>query len=236
MEINLVQGGIGCGKSTLLDNLEKNHGAIIVPEAVTEWCEDYAVTDPVTGKDQNILHLFYQDQRRWAFTFQMMVLMNRYRHIKSVIEFLTTTKKYGEPVQVFIERSCDVDKNVFAMNCKENGHLSEMEWRIYCSWCEQFQKDIDLLLINSFIHKIRYIFIDVSGEVCYERMKHRNRSEEAEVPLEYLKQINDKHRSWMERLKTYPFPVHKISYHSIDGTKSQEDMATEAWKIVMGSS
>lgn len=51
------------------------------------------------------------------------------------------------------------------------------------------------------INKTKIIYLRCTPEKCYERLKQRKRSEESEVPLEYLKMIHDKHESWFD---TYP--------------------------------
>lgn len=233
MEINFIEANIGAGKSTLLKQLETVPGVICVQEPVKEWIEDYGtnVTDSDgTESRANILQLFYQDPARNAFLFQMMVLMNRYRHIKSTIDYIISTKKFNDPVQVFIERSIDTDINCFAQNCKEKGFLNEIEWKVYCDWTIWFKKEVEVLFLNAFIHKIRYIFIDVTSEICHERMKKRNRTEESTVGLDYLKQIEQKHLEWRSRLIQYPFPVHKVSYHVIDGSKTPEELKIDVLK------
>jgi len=236
MEINFIEANIGAGKSSLLRNLESVPGVICVQEPVNEWIKEYGVTqtDAATGEQStaNILQLFYQDPSRNAFLFQMMVLMNRYRHIKTTVDYIISTKRFNEPVQIFIERSIDTDINCFAMNCKEKGFLNEIEWKVYCDWMIWFKKEVDVLFLNAFIHKVRYIFIDVSSEICHERMVKRSRTEEATVSIDYLKQIEEKHLEWKKRLVQYPFPVHKVSYHSIDGSKTQTEMRDEALAII----
>ena len=42
-----------------------------------------------------------------------------------------------------------------------------------------------------------YIYIKTSPETCYERIKKRNRTEESNIPLEYLNNLNDKHEKWL---------------------------------------
>lgn len=236
MEINFIEANIGAGKSTLLRNLESIPGIICVQEPVNEWIKEYGLTqtDSTTGEktNVNILQLFYQNPSRNAFLFQMMVLMNRYRHIKSTVDYIISTKRFNEPVQIFIERSIDTDINCFAMNAKENGFLNEIEWKVYCDWMNWFKKEVEVMFLNAFIHKIRYIFIDVSSEICYQRMAKRNRTEEATVGIEYLKQIEEKHLEWKKRLTEYPFPVCKVSYHSIDGSKTEMELKEDILKFI----
>lgn len=270
MELNFVEAGIGAGKSTLLRNLEKHGGFHCVQEPVHEWINDYTVhydtttttstitttdtpTEASTSNRKNILHLFYEDKRRYAFTFQMMVLMNRYRHIKSTIDYVITmvlerrrqalllvngddTAKQqpppDEPIQVFIERSIDTDINCFALNCKESGYLNEIEWKIYCDWTVWFKAQIQVLFENSFIKRIRYVFIETPAQVCYDRMRRRNRPEESLVPLKYLAEIEDRHAQWRSRLQSSPYPVHKMEYHSINGDATPEEILDSTLKLL----
>ena len=89
-----VEGNIGAGKSTYL-NMVHQHGqpAVGVPQAmhgheVQEVLEVQVVPEPVDmwqklPCNENLLDLFYNDQRRWAFLFQSYVLMTRIQRVRS---------------------------------------------------------------------------------------------------------------------------------------------------------
>jgi Deoxynucleoside kinase len=82
-----IEGNIGAGKSTWLqmakqgyENLADYRSDIhemveVVPEPVEEW-------QNVSGKDINLLELFYKDAKRYAFAFQQYVLVTRMRKVR----------------------------------------------------------------------------------------------------------------------------------------------------------
>jgi deoxyadenosine/deoxycytidine kinase len=58
-----LDGNIGAGKSTLLAEIRnKLHDVHIVDEPVGQW------TALKNAEGKNLLELFYEDKRRWAYT------------------------------------------------------------------------------------------------------------------------------------------------------------------------
>jgi deoxyadenosine/deoxycytidine kinase len=92
-----------------------------------------------------------------------------------------------------IERSVYTDRNVFAKNCHDNGLMNDIEWCDYTNWhdwlCSKFDIQPDL-----------YIYLRVEPEVSFSRLQKRSRSEEEGVPLDYLRQIHQKHEDWLIKL------------------------------------
>ena len=69
----LFEGNIAAGKSTLGEELARSGKFGFVPEPVDQW-QNFRL--PSSRKATNLLKLFYKDQERWAFTFQL----GRVRH------------------------------------------------------------------------------------------------------------------------------------------------------------
>ena len=67
--------------------------------------------------------------------------------------------------------------------------MTEIEWNIYQEWFESMSK-----LIN---FSYQFIYLRCQPEVSYQRLKNRNRNEEKEVPLEYLKELHQRHEDWL---------------------------------------
>ena len=86
-----IEGNIGAGKSTLVrilkDNLKidsiKNIG--FIQEPVDEWLE---MTDK-NGK--NILDKFYENQKLWAYKFQMNAFITRLQRLQKYLPCLLYT-------------------------------------------------------------------------------------------------------------------------------------------------
>jgi deoxyadenosine/deoxycytidine kinase len=146
----------------------------VIYEPLDEWL---SIKDE-TGK--NILDYFYSDMERYCYAFQSMAFITRYQKTLTI----DNTKKY-----VFIERSIFSDKKIFAENCRKNNIMSEIEWNIYHEWFKSMSKLI------TFPH--RFIYLRCSPEVSYQRLKGRNREEEKEVPLGYLRELHQRHEDWL---------------------------------------
>ena len=175
-KIFIVEGNIGSGKSTFLTRVKDilKDDVQIIYEPLDEWL---SVKDE-NGK--NILDYFYSDMERFCYAFQSMAFITRYQKTLTIDK----SKKY-----VFIERSIFSDKKIFAENCRKNKIMSEIEWNIYNEWFESLSKLI------TFEHQ--FIYLRCSPEVSYQRLKGRNREEEKEVPLGYLRELHQRHEDWL---------------------------------------
>lgn len=174
-----IEANIGAGKTTFINKLKKyyssNNDIICIEEPVDEWLQFK------DSNNNNILNMFYENQNRWSYTFQMNAFMTRIESIK---------KKYEQGKINFIERSIYTDKNCFALICKENGSINEIEWKLYNNWFQWLNNKFD-------VEPEGYIYIKTSPKTCYERIKKRNRTEESNIPLEYLNNLNEKHEKWL---------------------------------------
>lgn len=171
----MVEGNIGAGKSTFLRLIEEHLPVQIVYEPVHQW-QQIAAGD-------NLLDRFYQDTKRWAYTFQS------YAFITRVMEQQKKAAEATHGLQI-IERSVYSDRYCFARNCFEMGTMSPLEWSLYREWFDW--------LIENYVQKpAGFIYLRTSPEKSYERLKKRARSEEKVVPLEYLTLLHEKHEQWL---------------------------------------
>lgn len=177
-----IEGNIGAGKSTLVrilkDNLKidtiENIG--FIQEPVDEWLE---MTDE-NGK--NILDKFYENQKLWAYKFQMNAFITRLQRLQKYL-----------PKHKFCisERHISSDKNCFAKQLYEDNKISEIEWKLYNNW-------FDWVSQNELYRKPKgIIYLRASPVTCSERINKRNRTEENSIPLEYLQKIDKKHEEWL---------------------------------------
>ena len=176
-----VQGNIGSGKSTLIQYLrdmykDGDKKVCFLQEPVDEWN---------TIKDSSgttMLELFYGDQGRYAFGFQMMAYISRLVILKRAIE---------EGYDVIIsERSLDTDRNIFAKMLYDDGKISDVEYQIYMKWFDEFKKDFPVELI---------IYVKTSPEVAHLRVGVRGRKGE-DIPIEYLQKCHDYHEQWISEI------------------------------------
>lgn len=177
-----VEGNIAAGKSRLLTELQEvahDRGIriIYVHEPVSEW-------GTIRNKDDtDILTLFYNDQHKYAFSFQMMAYISRLVSIKKAVE----TVRPDEDCIIICERSVWTDRYVFAKMLYDEGKIEEVNFNIYLRWFDEFINDYPISAI---------IYIPTPPELCAERVKLRNRPGE-DIPIEYLQRCHNYHVEWL---------------------------------------
>jgi deoxynucleoside kinase len=174
-----IEGNIGVGKSTFIDIVRRNiPDSESVGEPVDIWLN---IRD---SENLNILQAFYNDKKRWSYTFQNLAFMTRMMSIQNKIN--TTTKSI-----IFLDRSLDTDKNVFAKMLKDEDLLSELEWEIYkCCSCVYETSPEKMTKKN-------IIYLRCSPEIAYERIIKRGRIEEQHISFEYIKSVHKYHEEWL---------------------------------------
>jgi len=195
-KIFILEGNIGAGKSTFLSLVKKYlKDATIIFEPTDKW-------QKVEGGG-NLLDLFYKDTPRWAYTFQSYAFISR---VQTQADYMA---KNLECKNFFVERSVYSDRYCFAKNCFESGLMSALEWQIYCEWFSW--------LVDSYMKKpAGFIYLRTNPQICYERLKKRNRSEEASVPLEYLQTLHNKHEEWLHKHEGIGISLRHIPVLSLD--------------------
>jgi len=168
----LVEGNIGAGKSTFLQLLKQKLPQVEVAlEPVQGWQTE--------AHGKSLLHNFYTDSERWAFTMESFTLLNRV--------FENTKAKSG--AITLAERSIYSGYYCFAQNSYLNNYMSKMEWTIY-------QRMFNFLTNHpSYRRPAGFIYLRTSPEVAYERIIKRNRAAEKLISRTYIDQIHQKHDS-----------------------------------------
>lgn len=151
----------------------ENKKVCFLQEPVDEWN---------TIKDCNgvtMLELFYGDQTRYAFGFQMMAYISRLVILKQAI---------SEGYDIIIsERSLDTDRNIFAKMLHDDGKISDVEYQIYMKWFDEFKKDFPVEMI---------VYVKTSPDVAHIRVGVRGRKGE-NIPIEYLQKCHEYHEQWI---------------------------------------
>ena len=100
-----IEGNMGVGKTTFINTLQEyfkdKHPIHILEEPVSQW---QSIKD-LSGKD--ILSHFYENQSKWAFSFQMMAYISRLAILKQAI------KDHPDSI-IITERSVHSDRHIFA--------------------------------------------------------------------------------------------------------------------------
>jgi deoxyadenosine/deoxycytidine kinase len=171
----IIEGNIGAGKSTFLMVLKQYLNVQVIPEPCDKW-------QAVAG-NFNLLEHFYQDPRRWAYTFQTYAFITRVMQ-KSFYE-----NHNNFSIQI-VERSVFSDRYCFAQNSYELGFMTDMEWQLYKEW-------FNWVLNNYIVSPHGFIYLQTTPNTCYERLKKRNRHEEESIALDYLESLHNKHETWL---------------------------------------
>ena len=177
-----LDGNIGAGKSTLLAEIRKSIPEIrVVDEPVGQW------TALKNGNGKNLLELFYEDKKRWAYTFQNCAILTRLKNIKEAVEELNANGK--GPQVILTERSVLTDKYVFAQMLRDSGDMDDLEWELYDSWFSIFSKQ----------HQVNgIIYLSTSSTTSKNRIHIRNRQGEDRIQLDYLDALDRQHKQWIE--------------------------------------
>jgi len=178
-----IEGNIGGGKSTMLNHMKEKYPEFIyIDEPVDVWQQ---LKD---NEGTSLLQHFYQDTPRWAYTLQNTAFITRYHNAKKAIDSLETLPAQTEPYILITERSVLTDRYVFAQMLKDDGKLSPIEWQVYTYWYEIFANMIPISGL---------IYITTEHDLCHERIKHRGREGEENIPMAYLESLDAYHQRWI---------------------------------------
>jgi deoxyadenosine/deoxycytidine kinase len=207
-----IEGNIGSGKSTIIEYLRlmnehslQNKNIIFVDEPVNEWKN-------IKSNNKNALELFYEDQDKNAFWFQVLAYITRLRNLLKTIE--------ENPDKIIItERSIYTDKFVFAQMLYESGKISDIEFKTYKYWFDTFEDKTKIDII---------LYVNTEPEECLNRIKVRNRTEESSVKLEYLQKCHQKHLEWFKQ-------QNNCKIICINGHQNKDQIRSDVIKILNNS-
>ena len=98
--------------------------------------------------------------------------------------------------------------------------MSELEKNCYYSWFDWLEEKFNP-------NPSGIIYVKTSPIKCKERCNKRNRTEEDNIPLEYLKELDDRHNNWLLKWNKTPVLV-------IDNEKDDQwdDILSKIYKFV----
>jgi len=174
-----IDGIIGAGKTTIIElliNKYRENGIIAYPiyEPIEIWTE--------TG----VLDYFYKNIKTAGYEFQTYTFITR---IQKTIEEVINNPNADI---YLLERSIYTDKNIFVELLKND--LGPLKMKMYNDWW-----NIHSLLLPIKIDK--WIVLDTSLNTSIERICKRNRSAEANIPIEYQNNLMKTHHKFINTLK-----------------------------------
>jgi len=169
-----VAGNMGSGKSSLVRFL----------------CSHYDLQPFYEPNEENpYLKDFYGDMRRWAFHSQMYFLAGKFR-IHQELE------RARSRVTVVQDRTIYEDAEIFATNLYRCRKISARDFATYQA------------LYQSIVRALRppdvMIYLRATLRTVRGRIKLRGRPEEQEVPVSYLRRLNQLYEEWFARYDQSP--------------------------------
>jgi deoxycitidine kinase/deoxyguanosine kinase len=176
-----IEGNIGAGKSTLVEELKiryaNRNDIVFLQEPVDAWAD-------ITQDGKTMLQLFYDNQKKYSFAFQVMAYMSRLRLIKNEVN-----RAYKMNIKTIVmERSLDADRHIFAKMLHADGMIEECMFKIY----EQMSDD-GLREYSS----DGTVWLTASPKECLRRIGIRGREGEQSIGLDYLEKCDLYHQEWL---------------------------------------
>ena len=184
-----IEGNIGSGKSTVMKFLSENLNNYLLSNMIDlKICylqEPVDIWNTIIDNDgKNIIQKYYEDQNKYAFSFQMMAYISRLSQIKNEL-----TKNYDV---IITERSLYTDKNVFAKMLYDDKKINEIDYKIYNKWFDEF---------TDILTNMNILYIKTNPEICSQRIIKRSRKGE-NIELKYLESCNLYHNNWIDNTST----------------------------------
>ena len=168
-KLNLgIAGNIGVGKTTLTEKLSQDLRFSAIYESVI---------------DNPYLSDFYTNMSRWSFNLQIYFLYTRF---EAQIKLLKSNDNFIQ------DRTIYEDKEIFAANLLELGHMSDRDFKTYC---ELFNAMLKFIKKPNLI-----IYLQANTDTLMSRIKNRKRDYESDISSEYIHSLNIYYDRWINKL------------------------------------
>jgi deoxyadenosine/deoxycytidine kinase len=157
----------------------------------------------------NVLKNYYDDPKRWAFTFQLNAIHSRNMLWKQITSEQPDRLHYSE-------RSPLADRYVFGEIMYREGNLDAAEYEIYSEVCGAVIRECPLKAI---------IYLKCSPELCLERIRQRGRKGEEGISLEYLRKVHERHEEWLLGIHSIPVITIDTGVYDVYNQTHQDEIA-----------
>jgi deoxyadenosine/deoxycytidine kinase len=134
------------------------------------------------NEDNPYLADFYRDMKRWAFQSQLFFLSNKFRIHQEA------DKVRGVVVQ---DRTIYEDAEIFATALYRMRKIDQRDWETY----QAFYQNI----ISAIQPPDLMIYLRCPVRVLRQRIRARGRSMEQDIPLAYLRRLDQLYEEWLAR-------------------------------------
>jgi deoxyadenosine/deoxycytidine kinase len=210
-----IEGNIGAGKSTLLKKLRDNFtDYIFIDEPVDTW------TSLVDDDGTSLLGRFYEDQLRWAYTFQNCAVLSRFINIEKCIGSHKVAVGGPKRVVFITERCLDTDHKVFANMMLADGKMGKIEYQLYCKWFDMIHR-VGATPLSAIVH------LKTNPDTCSDRILQRSRTGEEGIPIDYLRMLDQFQQKWCDSA-TVPVLTFDPGFNDL------EEMASNVGNFISG--
>jgi deoxyadenosine/deoxycytidine kinase len=176
-----IEGNIGAGKSTLVRTLQEKYKddsrIVFLQEPVNVW------ESVKNAEGKTILQKFYEDPKKYAFSFQVLAFTTRLHNIQKAIATAPADCK-----AIIMERSLEADKYIFASMLHAGGTMDSIEYQIYKMYS---QDALDAYKVD------KIIWLSTPPKECGARIQKRKRDGEDDISMEYLETCHQYHYDWL---------------------------------------
>jgi len=173
----------------------------------------YKWTPHYEDVDENpYLNDFYNDMQRWSFNLQIYFLNSRFQQIIDI-------RKSGKTI--IQDRTIYEDAEIFAPNLHSMGLMSTRDFSNY--------KSLFDLMVSLIQPPDLLIYLRASIPTLVNQIQKRGREYENSIRLDYLKQLNERYETWVNRYKMGKLLV--INVDDLDFTTNPEDLSFVIDKI-----
>ncbi len=168
-----IEGTIGVGKSTLI-------------KALKQYCEKKGFETIVLDEPicPELLQLYVSDIKRYALSFQLIILRDR-------VELFKQALRQDSPKKIILLDRGLIGDQAFALMQYENGFFTEEEYNVYK------KMNTSSFVINE---SYRVVYLRCEPKVAFERMKKRGQEQ---YTLEYLTKLHEVHDELLEGYTTF---------------------------------
>ena len=168
-----VESNIGSGKSTLIRKLGAIEGFTAIEEPVESW---------KNLKGKNMLKAIYNGEQGARGLFQLHVLQT----------MMEAQLQQTQGKVRIMERSFESAWRIFTKHQQNQKLLEDFEVEIIKGW-----RNTALKIPNMGESSDGILYIRCDPEISFKRIMERNREEEKNISLEYIRQIHELHEQWL---------------------------------------
>tara|TARA_Y100000389_G_C17449986_1_gene514131 strand:+ start:813 stop:1505 length:693 start_codon:yes stop_codon:yes gene_type:complete len=178
-----IEGIVGVGKSYLINQLKtelihiNSKPVIFLQEPIDIWTS-------VKDSNSTILEKFYNDQKKYAFSFQTLVLV-------TMAKLLRETILQNPNAIIITERSIFSSKHIFVQSLFDSNMITDVDYQIYNMLFDEIEQSLQHVVAA-------IIYIKAPVATCFNQIAKRNRKGEDNISLNYLISCQEYHDTFFQ--------------------------------------